>query len=150
MTWILTDNPVLNEHQEAVRTRILKITTALERELGLDGYLTIRHNFATGYDGDDSLDNEGLATVYKTTATTTPQWEYRYALITWYIATAATQTDDELIAVALHEYLHIILSPIATLLPSTEERPGIDKLEEFVTESLMRVIGHARGMDNIR
>src|ERR1035437_10206812 len=150
MTWVLTHNPVLNEHQDAVRNRIIKITTALEHELGLDGWLQICHHFSVGYDGDESLDDEGLATVYKTTATTTTQWEYRYALIRWYLTTAATQTDDDLIAVALHEYLHIILSPIATLLPSTEERPGVDKLEEFVTESLMRVIGHARGMDNIR
>src|ERR1035437_4242686 len=96
MTWILTHNPVLNEHQDAVRNRIIKITTALEHELGLDGWLQIRHHFSIGYDGDDALDNDGILTVYKTTATTTPQWEYRFAKITWYLTTAATQTDEEL------------------------------------------------------
>ena len=138
---------MLNEHQEAVRTRILKTTSALEREFGLDGWLQIKHQFDTGFDGDEGLDKDGIASVYKTTAITLTHWEYRIATITWYIPVAATQTDADLEAVAIHEYIHCLLSPIATLLPSGR---GIDKLEEYVTESLMRMVGHARGMTNVR
>ena len=129
--------PVLNDYQEAVRNRITKITTALEHELGLDGWLQITHQFDPGFDSDET----------GTTAETFPQWEYRCASITWFIPVAATQTDAELEAAAIHEYLHLLLAPIATLMPKGR---GVEKLEEFVTESLMRVIGHARGMTIIR
>ena len=127
----------LNEHELIIRNRIQKITTSLERELGLDGWLQITHRYDSGFDSEET----------GTTAETFAQWEYRCALITWFLPVAATQTDAELESVALHEYMHCLLNPITTLMPKGR---GVDKLEEFVTESLMRVIGHARGMNNIR
>ena len=135
------------DYQATTQERILDITSRLEKELGLDGWLTIRHQFHPGFDGDHTIDSDGNATVYKTTAITTPQWEYRFATITWYLKTAVTQTDQELEAVAIHEYIHILLAPVTTLLPI---KPLHTKLEEYVTECLMRLVGHARGMTNIR
>jgi hypothetical protein len=137
MGQVWTTEQSLNEHQVVVRDRIVKITSALEHEFGLDGWLLVRHEFSIGVDAEDS----------ETVASTLPSWEYRSALITWYLQAVAMLTDDQIVKTATHEYIHVLIAPIATLIPKGR---GVDKLEEYVTESLMRVIGHARGMDNVR
>lgn len=126
--------------------RIERITSQLESELGLDGWLDIRHIFDAGYDGDTTLSDDGSSQIYPTTAITTPSWRYRCGKIRWFLATAAPQTDDELILVAVHEYLHLLIAPITS--PPPHKSVAAD-LEEYAVESIARVIARARGMRNV-
>lgn len=128
------------------KKRIQRITAALESQLGLDGWVQITHHFVEGYDGDTETDDAGTVTVYRTVAVTTPLWEYRVCKITWYLSSAIHQTDEELEQIAIHEYIHYLLSPVTTLLPKADYN---GKMEEFVTENLMRFIGHGMGKDNV-
>jgi hypothetical protein len=134
---------VLNKQQAAVVRRIQNICETLEQEFGLDGWCQITHRYDTGMDGDTS-DDDG---VNQTTACTTTQWQYRQAQIRWYLPMAATTSDESLELIAIHEYVHVLLDPIYSVLPT---KPGIDKLNEYVTECLCRVIGRCRGMEGIR
>jgi|SRR5579863_2319099 len=138
--------PILEPHQADARKRVLKITKALEAELGLDGWLDIKHIFDPGYDGDTTIDTDGSPSVYRTTAITTAQWKYRYATIRWYLPTAAQQDDDTLALIAIHEYIHVLLAPLT----SPHHKSMAADLEEFVTESIARVIAKARGMEGVR
>ncbi len=127
------------------QARIERITSQLESEYGLDGWLQITHAFDTGYDGDTTLENDGSQMVYPTTAITTPSFKYRAARIRWFLNTAAPQTDDELAAVATHEYMHAVLAPLT--LPHHKSMSA--DMEELVAESLTRIICRVRGMQNI-
>lgn len=141
--------------------RIRKVTTKLEGQLGLAGFLQIKHHFVEGYDGDTTAPGpEGVGSVHKTCAVTTALWQYRSVKITWYCGTCANQTDEELVQIALHEYVHALMAPVTSFLfdylsedeSSTEQIRILGhhgKLEEFATESLMRVIGHAMGLSNV-
>lgn len=132
----------MNKQLESAQRRILRVTTALEAELGLSGWWDIAHHFVEGLDGDTELDKDGKVTVYKTCAATTTTWEYRSAKITWYLSTVCRIDDDELEWTAVHEYVHVLMAPLATLVPPKDLH---GKLEEFVTESLARAIMRARG-----
>jgi hypothetical protein len=136
----------VNPFQAATQARIERITSALEQELGLDGWLIITHVFDTGYDGDTALDDDGSSHIYATTAITTSLWRYRCAKVRWFLATAASQTDDELTLVAIHEYLHILISPVTSPVP---HKSVAADLEEYAVESITRVIARARGMTNV-
>lgn len=130
----------------ATQARIERITRQLETELGLSCWLDINHIFDTGYDGDTTLDDEGASSIYSTTAITTAAWRYRTGKIRWYLNIAASQSDDELTLVALHEYLHILIAPITSPVP---HKSVAADLEEYAVESIARVIARARGMTNI-
>ncbi len=135
----------MNPALVATQARIERITAALEAEYGLDGWLDIHHVFDAGYDGDTTTEEDGAQTIYPTTAISTPSWRYRACKIRWYLAIALPQTDDELTLVATHEYMHAILAPLTA--PHHKSMDG--DLEELVAESLTRIIGRARGMQNI-
>lgn len=137
---------MLSPVQSATQLRIERITAGLETELGLDGWLQISHIFDTGYDGDSALDDEGSSSIYGTTAISTPLWRYRCGKVRWFLNVAAPQTDDDLILVAIHEYLHILISPITSPVP---HKSVAADLEEYAVESITRVIARARGMQNV-
>lgn len=111
-------------HQQTQR-RIEGITKRLEKQLGLH-WLTIRHNF----------DKEGEAE-----AKTLCSWEYRQATVTWSLSHACSMTDDELELTAIHEYAHLLIAPVACLVP--EDPPIHTKLEEFAVENIARAIRRA-------
>lgn len=136
----------MNSFQAATQDRIQRITAQLESEFGLDGWLIINHIFDTGMDGDTALDDDGSSHIYGTTAITTSLWRYRAAKIRWFLTIASTQTDDELALVAIHEYLHILVSPITSPIPHKSMQAD---LEEYAVESITRVIARARGMQNV-
>ena len=136
----------VNSYQSATQSRIERITAELEKEFGLDGWLIITHVFDTGYDGDTALDDDGSSHIYATTAITTSLWRYRCAKVRWFINTAASRTDDEITLVAIHEYLHILVSPITSPIPHKSMQAD---LEEYAVESITRVIARARGMQNV-
>lgn len=126
--------------------RIERITSQLESELGLDGWLDIRHIFDAGYDGDTTLEEDGSSSIYGTTAITTPSWRYRTGKIRWFLNIAAPQSDDDLTFVAIHEYLHLLIAPITSPVP---HKSVAADLEEYAVESIARVIARARGMQNV-
>ena len=132
--------------QSATQARIERITSQLEQELGLDGWLDIRHIFDAGYDGDSALDDDGSSHIYGTTAISTPLWRYRTGKIRWFLNVAASQDDDDLTLVAIHEYLHFLISPITSPVP---HKSVAADLEEYAVESITRVIARARGMSNV-
>ena len=113
----------MNEELQAIKARIRRITSTLEDELGLSGWLAIEHHFSAGYGEGDDIPS----------ASTQPAWEMRRTTITWYLATCATHSDDELERVALHEYVHTLIAPIASFAPTKQVNV---KLEELAVESL--------------
>lgn len=134
-----------NEQQLIVIGRIAKTSDTLEDELGLNGFLQIKHIYDAGMDGDhaSSLDEANL---FGTCAITTPNWHYSAATIRWFLPTTALLTDNELEQVAVHEYVHILVHPITQLITSAKDL-GIR--EEFATERIARMVCHARGMKNV-
>jgi hypothetical protein len=134
----------MKTRHEQTKQRVLNIAEMLEDELGIGHWWVINHHFVEGFDGDTEIDNEGKVSVYTTGACTTTSWEYRVAKITWYLSTLSSLEDFEIAELAIHEYVHVLNAPICQLLPN---EPHVSKLEEFVTESLARVIIRARGGD---
>jgi len=133
-----------NQYQKTTIKRIKAITKRLEKELGLKGFIQVRHVFDAGMDGDTTTPTDS-PTLFGTCAVTTPTWNYRYAQIRWYLSMASDATTDTLEQVAIHEYVHILVHPITQLISSDELGPR----EEYATESIARAICHARGMKNI-
>lgn len=106
--------------------RVRKITKRLEKQLGLD-WLTITHLYDC--DGEDQ-------------AHCVSNWEYRQATITWAVNLCASMDDDMIELTAIHEYVHLLVDPIASLIP--EDRPPIHaKVEEFAVENIARVVRRA-------
>lgn len=131
--------PILAKTQK----RIEEVTDALEAELGISDWWIINHHFVEGHDGDTEVE-DGKVRVFTTGAATTTQWEYRIAKITWYLGILASMEDFEIAELAIHEYVHVLNAPIAGLIPVKDLH---SKLEEYVTETLARVIIRARGGD---
>lgn len=132
----------MNEQLKATQRRIEGITAPLEEELGLSAWWQIDHHFVEGFDGDCEIEEESKVSIYTTTAVTTAQWQYRMAKISWYLARAAAVDDARLEDIAVHEYVHILNSPLAACV---KVNPLHSQLEEFTTETLSRVIQRARG-----
>lgn len=137
-----------NRQQQAVVKRIAETTKRIEDELGLSGWLQIKHVYDVGMEGDTTPgDRDCNPTLHGTCAITTASWQYRMAQIRWFLPTAALVEDDMLEMIAIHEYVHILLHPVSQLVPSRERDLG--PREEFATESIARVICRARGMESV-
>jgi hypothetical protein len=150
----------VNKIQKATKARIKKITKELEEQLGLGGWLTIKHLFDEGMDGDKAVGEDGLVIGTKVTAITTATWQYRQAKITWFLGTSVGATDNYLRQTAIHEYIHILMQPVTSFLFQylREDEAAIESirtmgqyamLEELATESIMRVIGHAMELKDV-
>lgn len=120
----------VNLREKTVK-RIQDVCDRLEDELGLN-WQQISLEFLDSTHADDPL----------IIAETTAEWKYRQAKIRWHLPTAAPLTDDQLERTALHELVHIVLDPIAKELPG---KYGVDSLNEFVTESICRMLSHVKG-----
>ena len=145
--------------REALVKRVEKVTHKLEKELRLDSWWDIRHSFSDLPDGAQAMAPDGLMpTAARTTACTMTQWQYRTAEITWYLPSVAVIDDERLEWVASHEYVHMLIAPMSTflfdylkddetLVEQIRTVGQYSRLEEFVTETLARVIQLARGKD---
>lgn len=134
-----------NPQQEVQVKRIQRVTAELEAELGLDGFIQIKHVFDAGLDGDHITPNED-PTLFGTCAITTPKWQYRFAQVRWFLPMVALIDDDMLEQTAIHEYVHILLHPLSQLVTAKD----VSVREEYCAESICRMICHARGMKDIR
>jgi hypothetical protein len=108
------------------RARVHRITAALQDELEL-GWVFITHRF------DEAQHPDGIM------AETSTQWEYRQAQVTWVLPEVALSDDGEIADVAIHEFIHVLMAPMAETLPKR-----VGKLEEFAVESLARMVQAAR------
>src|ERR1022692_733835 len=109
--------------QKALEQRVETICTRLEEWFDL-GWQEIAHIFNRGGDDDNS----------DTACTASAKWQYRLATLTWNLDALVSQTDEQIEEIAVHEYIHVLCGPIQEYLPDDTAR------EEFVTESLTRVI----------
>jgi hypothetical protein len=79
-------------------------------------------------------DNPGTA------ARTTTHWQYRQAWIQWFVPSLAENDDEFLENIIIHEFTHILLSPLL-LVDSKEDLP---LQHEYATETVARAIQWAR------
>lgn len=120
------------EDQDEQEQRVLAICDRIEDELGLD-WIDVSHAFHTQLRGEDSGD--GQEDVETTAAVTVANWKYRTAAITWYLPMVATMSDGGLYEVAMHEYVHVLMGPLAGHIST---KPNVHDLEEFTTECIAR------------
>lgn len=127
-----------NSEQEKTIKRIQRITARLEKLFGLDQEWAIKHYFDPGYDGDGEIEEGGKSSVsvYTTTAVTAAAWQYKRANIRWFLGTCCKQSDEDLRAVAIHEYVHCLNNPIACNL---KHNKYIVVMEEHATELIAQV-----------
>lgn len=110
------------------RRRIKAVTKRLEKELGIGAWLKINHHF----NDDGESDAQSVA-----------RWEYREGTVDWNLAACGRLGEEELELTAIHEYVHLLIDPVSSLVPS--DPPINTKIEELATESVARVIWHALG-----
>lgn len=75
-----------------------------------------------------------------TAAKTTTHWQYRQAWIKWFVPALVDNDDDFLEGIVVHEFTHILLSPLC-LIDREEDLP---LQHEYATECVARAIQWAR------
>lgn len=113
---------------EDARRKILERAAWLEKRIGLN-WIEVTHTFVEGFKSDDDSD---------TIADTQTYWQYRQAVTRWFLPAVVRLTDDDLTRDVRHEYIHIVLSPMESHVPSKFEEQC-----EFAVESMSIVLGNA-------
>lgn len=70
-----------------------------------------------------------------TCAQAVTRWQYREAVIHWYMSGAVRQTRDELENTLVHEYVHIMMAPVHERL-----KAGSEEHDELATENVARAL----------
>lgn len=119
---------------EATRGRVEACVAVVEARLGIAelGYV-VHHRFMESIAGED--DDSRIV------AETVADWEYRQARIKWYLPVIAGLDDDELLADAVHEYVHVLTASM-----ESEIHAKHAKQCEFAVESIARVLLRALGV----
>jgi hypothetical protein len=112
------------EHFDLTVARIQAMCDEWEPYFDLPG-INVEHRFL-----DTRLDEELL-----TAADTEVKWQYRWAVIRWYVPAVVGVPDEELRGIVVHEYAHVLLGPIVDRL-----RSGSDELNELATENVARAL----------
>src|SRR5262245_48777434 len=86
-------------------------------------WINVEHAFLESYNHED----------HHTLADTEAFWQYRHAKIRWYLPSMIRLSEAEMDEAIVHEYVHVLLSPIEGKLASRHE-----ELSEFTVESLAR------------
>lgn len=94
------------------------------------GYYKLSYDYDRGYHDEDG----------SIAAITNTQWEYRQGFITWYIGACNELTDEELEVVVAHEFLHVLLGPIAHQEPSTSERQNMELVVTTLSRLMQRMV----------
>jgi hypothetical protein len=92
------------EYNELKR-KLSKIVRVWSHKMGL-GWYRIDIKYVNDFAYDKNTDTRDVA------ATTKSDWQYRQALITFYMPKLAPSTDEELIETVVHELAHVLISPI--------------------------------------
>lgn len=75
-----------------------------------------------------------------TAARTTTSWQYRHATVTWYMPTIVDNDDDFLEGIVVHEFVHILISPMAVV----DKEADLPLQHEYATECLARAMQWVR------
>jgi hypothetical protein len=78
--------------------------------------------------------------VHTTAAKTTTSWQYRNAIIEWFLPSIADSDDDFLENIVIHEFVHILVAPLLMV----DNEDDLPLQHEYVTECVARAIGWAR------
>jgi len=125
------------------------IAEALE-VMGIECDYALKHVYDWGHDGDCDVDADNYTRVHLTTAMTNASWQYKSATIRWFMLNVMTSEDERLFAVVVHELVHVLLNPIDSLITADDNdklAAVYGRMNEYVTETLTRVILHAAGTD---
>lgn len=89
------------------------------------GHFSIQHTYLESFNEEDHL----------IIAQTQAMWEYRHAVIKWWLPSAARLDRKELEDTLVHEYTHILMSPIESKISDKHL-----ELKEFTVESIARAL----------
>jgi|ERR1044072_1486593 hypothetical protein len=86
-----------------------------------------------------SEDNVRVMAVTETT------WQYRQAVITWYLPTVLEETDEDFLeSVVVHELCHILLAPLAAAAGENDTKGDSMDVHEYATECVAQALIHTR------
>jgi hypothetical protein len=136
--------------EEAVRSaeqehaRIKRAMRRAERLMGIEGRFQVSVLFDPGFDGDGYVDVDGSVSVYRTACVTVAQWDYARATMRWFPRMTQGISDTDVLAIAVHEYVHILLNPVDRHLKAKNKHT---RDNECATENLTRAILAAAEID---
>lgn len=112
------------------RNLVKLIAHPLSAILDLPGVM-VDHVYVPGFHPTDAF----------TEATTSCNYEYRKATMTWYLGRLAELGPDEIVLTVLHEYAHILTDPLSRDRHYPEvENKMFTELSELVTENVARAL----------
>lgn len=121
----------VNPEYERAKERILATADIWHRRLGIDSLgIKVTHKFIPSYDDDD----------HEIVARTQAVWQYRHAVVEWKLPAVTRLSDQALVEVVIHEYVHVIIAPMESKLDSEHE-----ELCEFAIETMTRAIMNVAG-----
>jgi hypothetical protein len=107
---------------ESLKLEIVKLGNKWQTLLDLS-HFAIEHKFFSDFSNDDP----------EIVAETITYWQYRDALIDWYLPSASRLGSIALEGVMVHELTHVLLSPMESNIKSNREELG-----ELATENVAR------------
>lgn len=120
-----TTEVVLMKSQYADIAKKIKAKTAEWEKLLDPRWMRVEHVFIEGENDED----------HTTLADTTANWQYGEAKIRWFLPTMLRLSDSEIEATIVHEYVHVLLSPVEERIPGK-----YDEMTEYAVESIARAI----------
>lgn len=78
--------------------------------------------------------------VPNTAARTVSSWQYRNADITWYLPACADNDDDFMENIVVHEFVHILIAPLALV----DKETDLPLQHEYATECVARAMRWVR------
>lgn len=70
----------------------------------------------------------------QTAARTTTRWQYRHAVITWYVPALVDNDDEYLEGIVVHEFVHILVAPLLAV----DSQDDLPLQHEYATECIAR------------
>jgi len=129
-----------SDRYKPLKRTIRTLAAEWEPRLDLPGIL-VAHRFHNKWFDDDNSDT--------TVANTVARWEYREAVIHWYLPSAVRLARSDLEMVLVHEYVHVLLGPIRESIPG-EHMDRLELATESVCRALLKTIGLPPGLPSKR
>ena len=88
---------------EKAAKKIRKFADGWEYLFGLQGFMKVEHRFIEAFKEDDDP---------ATIADTQCYWQYRLAVMRWFLPAVVRLSDSELDGDVCHEYVHVLTNPM--------------------------------------
>ena len=121
-----------NPLYKKAKRRILRLAAEWEPRLALPG-IRVEHRFHAKWFDDENSDT--------TVASTVVRWEYREAVIHWYLPALVRLVPRDQEDVLVHEYVHVLTGAIKELVPSDH----IERLEVATENVAIALLTTHRG-----